>query len=303
MPDQQPHRKEVTKPSSQMRLLISIGLNVLITVAQVIGGIFSGSMALISDALHNFSDVIALVISYIANRLSKKEHTLTKTFGYKRAEILAAFINAATLLAIAAFLGKEAIERLIEPVEVRSNIVIWLAAFSIVMNGLSVLLIKPEAGNNLNMRSAYLHLFTDMLTSIAVLVGGIIMKYWGLYWVDSVVTILIALYLIKSSWGLMISSVKILLMFSPKELIIKDIANDLKTIEGVDCVYHVHVWQLNDDSIFFEARVIFSEDIPISSFQKKLKEMEKVLAKYGISHATLQPGYGDDSPRELINQE
>ena len=147
------------------------------------------------------------------------------------------------------------------------------------------------------------NLFTDMLTSIAVLVGGIIMKYWGLYWVDSVVTILIALYLIKSSWGLMISSVKILLMFSPKELIIKDIANDLKTIEGVDCVYHVHVWQLNDDSIFFEARVIFSEDIPISSFQKKLKEMEKVLAKYGISHATLQPGYGDDSPRELINQE
>ncbi len=289
--------------SSGVRLLLSIALNVLITVAQVIGGIVSGSVALISDALHNFSDVIALVISYIANKLAKREQTLSKTFGYKRAEILAAFVNSATLLAIAVFLGKEAIERFIDPVAVKSNIVIWLAAFSILMNGLSVLLVKPDAEHNMNMKSAYLHLFTDMLTSVAVLVGGIVMKYWGWYWVDSVITIGIALYLIKSSWGLLVGSVKILLMFSPEELMIQDIAKDLTTIKGVACIHHVHVWQLNDESIFFEARALFSEDISITQFEEKINDMEEILAGYGIYHSTIQPGFGKHNDHELIVQE
>lgn len=289
--------------SSGSRLLLSIILNVFITVAQVIGGIASGSVALISDALHNFSDVIALAISFIANKLSKRKQTLTKTFGYKRAEILAAFINAATLMAIAFFLGKEAIERFIEPVEVKSNIVIWLAAFSILMNGLSVLLVKPEAEKNMNMKSAYLHLFTDMLTSIAVLVGGIIMKYWGLFWVDGVITILIAIYLIKSSWSLLVGSVKILLMFSPKDIVLQEIVDDLSSISAVKCIHHVHVWQLNDESIFFEARVIFQADIPLSGFEEKTIEMEKILLKHGINHSTIQPAFGDHHSRELIIQE
>ncbi len=289
--------------SSGNGLIISIGLNVLITVAQVVGGIFSGSVALISDALHNFSDVIALIISYVANKLSKQKQTLSKTFGFKRAEILAAFINAATLVAIAVFLIKEAVERLITPVEVVSNLVIWLALFSIVMNGLSVLLVRKDAQHNMNIRSAYLHLFTDMLTSVAVLAGGFMMKYLGWYWVDGVITIGIALYLIKSSWGLLVGSVKILLMFSPKELPIKEIVDDLTSLEGVDCIHHIHVWQLNDESIFFEARAIFTEDLAISEVEKKIAEMEEILSLHGIGHSTIQAGFGDHYSRELVIQE
>jgi len=157
-------------------LLISILLNILITVAQIIGGLVSGSLSLLSDALHNSSDVISLVISYVAIKLSKKSASLHKTFGYKRADILAAFINAATLVVVALFLIIEAVKRFQNPQEIESNLVIWLSLLGILANGFSVLLLKRDAESNMNMKSAYLHLFTDMLASVAVLIGGLLMK-------------------------------------------------------------------------------------------------------------------------------
>ena len=159
-------------------LVISIFLNLLITAAQVVGGLVSGSLALLSDALHNFSDVLSLVISYVANRLAKKKASKYKTFGYKRAEILAAFINAATLIIVAILLIIEAIERFKNPQEIESNLVIWLSLLGIVANGFSVLLLKKDSNTNMNMRSAYIHLLTDMLASVAVLIGGLLMQFY-----------------------------------------------------------------------------------------------------------------------------
>ena len=172
-------------------LLISIFLNILITIAQVFGGIISGSLALLSDALHNFSDVISLIISYIANRLSKKKASLNKTFGYKRAEILAAFINSSTLIIVAILLVIEAVERFQNPQVIESALVIWLSTIAILGNGFSVLLLKKDADTNMNMKSAYLHLLTDMMASIAVLVGGLLIKFYNVFWVDSVLTFFI----------------------------------------------------------------------------------------------------------------
>ena len=172
-------------------LLISIFLNILITIAQVFGGIISGSLALLSDALHNFSDVISLIISYIANRLSKKKASLNKTFGYKRAEILAAFINSSTLIIVAILLVIEAVERFQNPQVIESALVIWLSTIAILGNGFSVLLLKKDADTNMNMKSAYLHLLTDMMASIAVLVGGLLIKFYNVFWVDSVLTFLL----------------------------------------------------------------------------------------------------------------
>ena len=178
-------------------LLISILLNIIITVAQVIGGLVSGSLSLLSDALHNFSDVLSLIVSYIATLFAKKEASTNKTFGYKRAEIIAAFVNSASLIVVAIILIKEAVERFFEaqPV-IQSNIVIWLSLLGIVANGLSVLLLKKDADSNMNMKSAYLHLLTDMLASVAVLIGGLVMKFYELYWVDALLTLIIAFYLI-----------------------------------------------------------------------------------------------------------
>jgi cobalt-zinc-cadmium efflux system protein len=163
-------------------LLISILLNLVITVAQVIGGILSGSLSLLSDALHNFSDVLSLIISYVANRYAKKKASFNRTFGYKRAEIIAAFVNAATLLVVAVYLIYEAVLRFFNPQEIESGLVIWLALLGIIVNGLSVLLLRKSSKENMNMRSAYLHLFTDMSASVAVLAGGLLMKYFGWFW-------------------------------------------------------------------------------------------------------------------------
>ena len=185
-------------------LFITIFLNILITVAQVVGGILSGSLALLSDALHNFSDVLSLVISYAATLLAKKKASLNKTFGYKRAEIIAAFVNSSTLIIVSIILMKEAIERFINPIEIESNLVIWLSLLGIIANGFSVLLIKKDAKTNMNMKSAYLHLFTDMMASVAVLIGGLLMKFYALYWVDPVLTILIKQSLIQKQLLLLI---------------------------------------------------------------------------------------------------
>src|SRR5690606_31010492 len=156
----------------------------------------SGSLALLSDALHNFSDVLSLVFSYAAHKLSRKKASLNQTFGYKRAEVIAAFVNALTLIIVALYLIFEATQRFFHPEPIASGLVIWLSILGIVANGISVLLIKADAKKSLNMRSAYLHLFTDMLASVAVLIGGLLMKFFGWYWVDSVLTFIIAIYLI-----------------------------------------------------------------------------------------------------------
>lgn len=164
------------------KLLITILLNTVITVAQVIGGLVSGSLSLLSDALHNFSDVLSLIVSYIASKLSKQKASINRTFGYKRAEILAAFVNAATLIIVAVILIKEAVERFQDPQNIESNLVIWLSLIAIAGNGYSVLLLRKDSDNNINIKSAYLHLLTDMLASVAVLIGGLLMKYFQLFW-------------------------------------------------------------------------------------------------------------------------
>ena len=285
-------------------LVISIFLNLLITVAQVIGGILSGSLALLSDALHNFSDVLALAFSWYANKLSKKEASLDQTFGYKRAELIAAFVNAITLIVVAIFLIYEAIIRLFHPETIQSSVVIWLALLGIVANGASVLLLKKDADSNLNMKSAYLHLLTDMMASIAVLVGGIIMKYLGWFWVDSVLTLLIGLYLIYVSYDLIKTSTKMLMLFTPDDIDIEKIIAEVHKIDKVGRLHHIHVWQLNDDELHLEAHLDCSEDLKLSDFNDLLHEIEALLfEKFNINHVNIQPEFKKDDVKDFIVQD
>jgi cobalt-zinc-cadmium efflux system protein len=290
---------------SGKNLLFSIVLNILITTAQIIGGFISGSLALISDAVHNFSDVISLIISYIANILThKKKQTKRYTFGYKRAEIIAAFINAATLIVVAIFLGIEAVKRFTTPVKIETNLVIWLAILGIAANGLSVLLLKKDAKSNLNMRSAYVHLLSDMLTSVAVLAGGLLMKYYQIYWVDGLLTLLISVYLIYLSWDILISSTKILMLFAPEHIIIDDVENEVLKIKGIKNIHHVHIWQLNDHDCHIEAHIEFSKDIKLSEFDIICESIETMLfKKFHINHCNFQPEFIRDDEKDLIKQD
>lgn len=298
------HHNHHGKDLKGRNLLISIFLNIVITTAQVIGGFVSGSLALLSDALHNSSDVISLVISYIAAKLAKKDASLQKTFGYKRAEILAAFVNAATLVVIAVFLIIEAIERFQNPQDIESSLVIWLSLLGIVANGFSVLLLKKDAHSNMNMKSAYLHLFTDMLASVAVLIGGLLMQYFEIYWIDSVLTLAIAVYLIFVGYDLLKNSYKVLMLFTPENIHIQEIVKVLQTITHIKTVHHVHVWQLNEDETHLEAHIDFNKDIKLSEFDVILEEIEEILYhEFGINHYNIQPEFGKCDPKDVIVQD
>jgi len=298
------HHSSSHKSVKERNLFISVLLNIVITAGQVIGGLISGSLSLLSDALHNFSDVLSLLISYIASKLSKKEASLHRTFGYKRAEILAAFINASTLIIVAILLIVEAIKRFQNPKVIESGLVIWLSLIAIFANGFSVLLLKKDSENSINIKSAYLHMLTDMMASVAVLIGGLLMKFYQVYWVDSVLTLAIALYLIWVGYDLLKTSTKILMLFTPEHINIEDVVNLVNQLPKVNRLHHVHIWSLNDDEFHLEAHLDFTQNLTISEFDDILHTIEKLLHdEFHINHVTIQPEFNKNDPKEIIVQD
>ncbi len=280
---------------------ITILLNIVVTVAQVTGGLLSGSMALLSDAAHNFSDVFSLIVSFVAEKLSGRERTLRQTYGFKRAGIFAAFINTASLLIIATVLVWESIYRILNPQPVAGMVVIYLAALGILLNGLSVLLLKKDAEGSMNIRSAYLHLFTDMMTSVAVLAGGFVMKYLGWFWIDGILSIGIAIYLVYNSWGIFYGAIRIIMQFTPVNIDIEEIAREITMVNGVKNMHHVHVWQLDDHEMMLEAHLDLDDDYSISRFEDILEKVDQILGQYHIHHFNIQPEFRRDDQKQLIN--
>lgn len=292
------HRK------TQKYLRLSILLNAVITITQAIGGVLSGSLALLSDALHNFSDVISLIISFVANRYATKAASEEKTFGYKRAEIIAAFINAASLIILASFLIYESILRFITPEPIQADWVISLAILGIVVNGLSVLLLHSSAAQNMNLKSAYLHLMSDMSASVAVLLGGIAMYYYEWFWVDSVLTLGIALYLLVMGYQLLKDSFHVLMLFTPDSIDLKKLRLAIKIDPRIQNIHHLHVWRVNEYENHLEAHIDFNENISIADFDEILEKIEAILLNdFGVNHVNIQPEYKKDDNKNIIVQD
>ena len=283
-----PHDGEV----NERNLIFTIGLNAVITVVEVIGGFVSGSLALLSDALHNFSDALAVLVSLLALRISRKERTPQKTFGYKRAEILAALLNSTVLVVISVFLFKEAYARFFQPVEIKGMVMGVVALVGLLANLLAVLLLHKDAGKNINVKSAYLHLVSDTLSSVVVLMGGVFIYFFKIYWIDPLFTILIGLYILYESYGILKESVNILMQATPPHLEIERVQGAIEAIDGVDDCHHIHIWQLTDKEIHFEAHVSVGEDFKVSEAEVLSKRIKALLAeRFQISHATLQFEY------------
>lgn len=198
--------------TSEKNLFITMALNFFITIAEIIGGFISGSLSLISDALHNFSDGIAIIITYIAMRLSKRPKTSKYTFGLKRAEILAAIINASTLIIISFFLIKEAIDRFYNPSPITGSLMLIVASLGLLANVAGTLLLKKGSEGNLNIRAAYFHLLSDAVSSLAVIIGALLIIFYKIYWIDPLLTVLISLYILKETYEIVKESVEILMM-------------------------------------------------------------------------------------------
>ena len=286
---------------SGKNLFITILLNIVITLSQIIGGILSGSLALLSDAMHNFSDVLALVIAYVANRYAKKPNSMGRTFGYKRAEILATLFNSSVLFGIGIFIIIEAFHKLYNPEVIDSSWVIGLGVLSIVLNAASVLLIKDDAHENMNMKAAYLHLLTDVMTSVAVVLGGVLMYYYQLFWVDPIISLMIAIYLMRASYGLIKESSSILMQFAPEGIEMDELVNVITGETEIKNVHHIHLWRLDDHRIHLEAHLEFSDNLSLEASNSMVNKLSKILHDtFGIEHTTFQSEYNSQHNQSII---
>jgi cobalt-zinc-cadmium efflux system protein len=275
--------------SVQRNLLITLILNVIITIAQIFGGIVSGSLALISDALHNLSDSLSVVLTWAANLLSRKPKTTRSSFGFQRAEILAAFINGLILVAISGYLSIEAIHRFIHFQQVDPKWMFWLGLLGLMANGLSVIILHGISRENINLKAAYLHLLGDAFTSIAVILGAVAIHTLGWYWVDPLVTLLISGYLFVQTFTILKEAIEILMQMSPSGLDTHKVGEAISNLEGIHGVHHIHIWKLSDKRIHFEAHIELDHDLPVSATHEIRKKIrEKVRTEFGIEHTTLQ---------------
>lgn len=282
------HSDNHIQKTSGKNLFITMLLNFFITVAEVIGGIISGSLSLLSDAMHNFSDGIAIIITYIAMRLSKKPKTAKYTFGLKRAEIIAAIINASTLIIISFFLIREAIERFYNPKPITGSVMFIVASLGLLANVAGTLLLKKDSKNNLNIRAAYFHLLSDAISSLAVIIGAVCIIYFKVYWIDPILTILISLYILKETYEIVKESVDILMMSNPEGIDLNEIKNIVEEIPGIINIHHIHLWKLSDNDTHFEAHIEV-EDMTVSKTENIQKLIEhKLFNRYEINHTTLQ---------------
>jgi len=263
-------------------------LNFLITVVEAVGGIVSGSLSLLSDAMHNFSDAIAVIVSYFAIRLSKRPRTLKYTFGLKRTEVLAAIVNASALVVISFFLIKEAIGRFSNPTPIAGALMLAVAFIGLAANIVGTLLLKKGAGGNINVRAAYFHLLSDAVSSLAVIIGAVCIIVFNISWIDPALTIAISLYILKETYEILKEAIDVLLMSAPTDVDINDLQLALEAIPGVKNIHHVHVWKMNDSESHFEAHIDV-EDLLVSRTASIRGEIERCLhEKYDIHHTTLQ---------------
>lgn len=277
-------------PTGEKNLLISILLNLLITAAEIAGGVLSGSLALLSDAFHNFSDVVSMVISYIAILVGKKSKNAGKTYGYKRAEILAAVFNVAALFAVCGYIIYEAILRFSHPEPVKSGLMLAVAFIGLLGNGISVILLFKTAKENINIRSAFLHLLGDTISSVAVIViaGIMVIKPW--YILDTIASILIAAYILKESFGILSESLNVLMQGAPKHLNMEDIRKSILRIKGLKIIdiHHVHMWDITPGQTVFDAHVVVKK-ASLKNADRIIEKINTMLSlKYKVCHSTIQ---------------
>lgn len=274
---------------SSKKLLWSMFINFTMALMEVIGGVLAGSLALVSDALHNVNDFFALLVSYLAEIISKnKKGDVNHTYGYRRVEILAALLNGLLLFGIFVFLILEAIERLKNPKEVEGVQTIIIGIIGFVGNVISAYLLHEDSHHNLNIKSAFLHLVSDAISSVGVIIGALIIIFFKFYVIDTIISLLIAGFIFYSSIDLIKNTVHILMEGTPKEIQMKELQEVICKVSGVKDVHHIHVWQISTKDLLLSAHIVL-EDQMLSLAEKIVNEVKKVLSeKFGIHHSTLE---------------
>ena len=270
------------------RLAVSMIMNLIIPAVQIYGGIISGSMALISDALHNLSDFVSLVINYAALLLGRRGPTHQQTFGYKRVEIFATLISVGLLYGTGFYIAIEAWHRFLNPQPIAGQLVIWIALLGFTGNFMSALMLRAGSKVNLNMKSAFLHMLSDAATSLIVAILGIIWLYKPWFWLDPVFSWLIVAMILFSGWGLIKDSILILMNATSEGINLSDIQKSLESIEGIKEIHDLHVWNPSAENIALAVHITVPDQM-LSTVDELAEKIRRILyEKFRIDHPILQ---------------
>ena len=274
--------------SGDRRVSIAIWANGLLTVAQVIGGILSGSLALIADALHNFSDMASLVIAFAARKISRRPADERMTFGYGRIEIVAALINYTTLILIGFYLIYEGGMRMIDPPEVAGWTVVILGGIALFIDTLTAMLTYSMQKGSVNIRALFLHNLSDALASVAVIIGGSLILVYDMRWVDPAITIGIALYILYLAFTEIGGPIRTLMLGSPPEIDGDEVVEAMRGVDGVADVHHVHLWQMQEHEPALDCHVVLTADGWDQAEKIKGAIKDRLKEKFSIGHSSLE---------------
>jgi cobalt-zinc-cadmium efflux system protein len=290
MPHDHTHHHSHAAPVANVNTAFVAGivLNSAYVLAEAIAGFMTHSVALLSDAGHNLSDVAALGLSLFAFRLAKMKPTSQYTYGYKKTTILAALTNAVVLLIAIGMLGYESVSRLYHPQPVQGGIIAWVAAAGIIINSISAFLFFRNKEHDLNTKGAYLHLLTDALVSAVVVVTGIIISYTHLYLLDGVVSIIVLLVILYSTWSLMRDSLRLSLDAVPADIDMDEITGLIKNMKGVTNIHHTHIWAMSTTQNALTAHVVMDDRLGFDEKMKLVQNIKHELQHHNIQHATIE---------------
>ncbi|HET6322296.1 MAG TPA: cation diffusion facilitator family transporter [Hyphomicrobium sp.] len=272
---------------NERRLLFAAGLTTLTMLAEAVGGILSGSLALLADAGHMLTDSAALILAYMAMRFARRPADWKRTFGFVRFEVLAAFANGIALFFISAMICYEAVERIFHPVEVLGGTMLLIAAIGLAVNAVTLLVLHTGGGANLNVRAALLHVIADLLGSVAAIAAAVVILYTGWTPIDPILSIVITLLILRSAWLITKESGHILLQGAPSTIDVREVSRDLEaTIPNVQSIHHVHAWSLSENRHVMTLHALTCNDVPPESVAAAIKQ--RLKQAFGVVHATVE---------------
>ncbi len=282
------HHHHVDPDAGDRRVFAAIAVNMGLTIAQVIGGILSGSLALIADALHNFSDAVSLIIAFAARKIARRPRDETMTFGYGRVEIVAALINYTTLIIIGLYLLYEAGARFLDPQPVAGWMIVLVAGIALIVDVVTAMLTYSMSKNSMNIRAAFLHNVADALGSVAVIVAGTLILLYDWRLVDPIVTMMIAGYILWQSFKEIGPVIRILMLGSPPDIATDAVLRAVRETNGVTGVHHAHFWQMNENRAALDAHIVIEEGQWDRADAIKAAVKQTLRDRFGIDHATLE---------------
>jgi cobalt-zinc-cadmium efflux system protein len=292
------HLREAAKHTTQ-RLSLSLFLTLAFVVLEAGAGIFANSLALLTDAAHNLTDVIALGLTWFAVRITSQPANAQRTYGYHRAGILVALLNSTTLVLISLGIFYEAYRRFLNPPEVESNILIGVGLIAVVINLVTAILVHRGSKHDLNLRSAFVHLMGDVLSTVGAVIAGVIIYFTNANWLDPLVSVLIGFLILYNAWGILRDAVDILLESTPRDVNIPAMVKDIAQVNGVLGVHDIHVWSLTQSLRTMSAHIL-TDDVHISTGAEIQRQINELLShRYNIVHATLQLECMDCFPDSL----